>query len=220
MRLSTTIPALALFASVLAMAPASAAIVNFGTNTQGDCTFGCVARYQQIYSAATFGTQAIDISSVSFFAYQSGTSNASFRMTISTAAATEAAGLNTTFASNVGADAAVFATTSFGSITANQLLSFNGSFTYDPTMGDLLIDIERVSGSAGLPYLWASFETDYQRAYSFGSNTMADAANQSGYGNRTQFAYDLAQQVPEPSALALVAIGLLGAAAARRRASH
>lgn len=220
MRLSTTLSAFALFASVLAAAPASAAIVNFGINSNGDCTFGCVTRYQQIYSAASFGTQEIDISSVSFFAYQSGTSNASFRMTISTAAATEAAGLSTTFASNVGTDAVVFATTSFGSIVANQLISFNGTFTYDPTMGDLLIDIERVSGSSGLPYLWAANDTGYQRAYSFHSNTIADAANQGGYGNRTQFTYDLSQQVPEPSALALVAVGLLGAAAARRRTSH
>jgi PEP-CTERM motif len=217
MQYSTLISRVSALALLAVAAHAGAATVSFGSNSNGDCTFGCVQRYQQIYSAASFGTAAVDINSVNFFAYTGGTSNGTFQMTLSTAATTEAGGLSQTFAANVGSDAAVFDTTSFGVITANQLISFNGSFTYDPTQGDLLIDIVRIAGSGGLPYLWASRDNNYERAYAFSSTVTAEGYNEFGYGNRTEFGMELAQAVPEPSALALVSLALLGAGLARRR---
>ena len=49
---------------------ASADVINVGTSGNRDCTFGCVARYQQVYSSTLFGDSPVNIAEVNFFASQ------------------------------------------------------------------------------------------------------------------------------------------------------
>lgn len=200
--------------------PAAASVVGVGNDGNGDCTFGCVARYQQVYRASLFGTGPVTISQVGFFAYQGFTiAPRTFQMTLSTSNFSVGAGLNANYAANLGADQSLFSTTTFSGTYANDdLIAFNGTFSYDPMAGDLLVDIvANVAG--GGPSLWASNNPgDYGRATSWTSTVVADYVNPT-YGNRTQFVFDAQNNVPEPATLAitLAGLGLLGFTQLRRK---
>jgi PEP-CTERM motif len=201
----------------------SAAVVGVGSSDGGDCTFGCVVRYQQVYRASLFGAGPVNISEVDFFAYSSPISGSrSFSMVLSTSNNPVGA-LSLTFASNLGADQVAFATSTFsGNPNLNDLLAFTGSFNYDPTAGDLLVDIVSLDvGDGGPPYLMASTNPgDFDRAYSFSSTVNADSANNNGYANRTQFVFGLQQNnVPEPATVLLLGFGLLAIVGTRRKVS-
>jgi PEP-CTERM motif len=198
---------------------ASASTVDVGGTGGADCTFWCVDRYQQVYSASVFSGPVL-IDSVSFFAAPlnggpnwNGTST--WQMTISTSANPVGA-LDLTFANNVGGDVAFFDTKTFtGTQVAGDLITFDGagSFAYDPGNGDLLIDIIRTAGIAqgvGLESGVALGLTD--RAFAWYSTTTADDASPNGYANRTRFGI-----VPEPSTALLVALGLAGMGLRPRR---
>ena len=222
--------AVSLFALGLAcLGSAHAAVLTLGTMANpadygADCTFACVNRYQQIYRASEFVAGPINLTRVSFFAYPRGNTGSSWngtstwQMTLSTSSAAVGA-LSTTFNNNVGGNAAVFATQTFSGTPAfNDLVSFNGAFQYDATMGNLLVDILRTNGPAQGVRLQANDNNGgvFDRAYATGNVVTADDANES-YGNRTQFEFTNAVPVPEPGTLALVAAGL-ALAAGRRRA--
>jgi hypothetical protein len=191
--------------------PASAADVTFGSTaaTGGDCTFPCTAHLQQDYSAAAFGGP-LTITRVSFFFdYYSNPSAAPWKVSLATNA--NGTGLGSTFASNLGADNAVFAY-SPGSVTTPHQVDFFGSFSYDPGLGNLVVDILGPGGMNG------SFTTTYDvsRVFSWG-NTPTGYVNQ-GYGISTQFGTSVAA-IPEPEtyAMMLAGLGLLGLAARRRK---
>lgn len=213
----------ALIAALLGISlGASAAMLDVGSGGAPDCTFWCVDRYQQVYSASIFSGPVL-IDSLSFFAAPAnggpnwnGTST--WQMTISTSVNPVGA-LDATFVNNVGADVAVFDTKTFtGSQNANDLITFDGagSFAYDPGNGDLLIDIVRIAGTAqGVGLDRGQDPGLMDRAYAFFSTTTADGVNQNGFGNRTRFVL-----VPEPGIGLLLALGLAGAGVRRRRKSR
>ena len=68
MRMLTLRLAIASIATIFATAlSASASTVDVGSGGAPDCTFWCVDRYQQVYSASVFSGPVL-IDSISFFA--------------------------------------------------------------------------------------------------------------------------------------------------------
>jgi hypothetical protein len=199
---------------VLAEASATATTITVGGTETGDCTFACVQRYQQLYDASIFSGPAI-VNSVSFFAFGSSWTGAStWQMSLSTTSKTFG-GLSATFANNVGGDAALFDTKTFtGTPNPGDLITFSGSFAYDPSMGNLLVDIIRTAGpGAGVGLVSGNAPPLTDRAWAFFNTTTANGVNEGGYANRTQFELSA---VPEPSTGLLVTFGLLGLGGWRR----
>ena len=192
---------------------ATAATIDVGQTGVSDCTFWCTVRLQQVYASSLFSGPVL-VDSVSFFASTGNGGNAwngtsTWEMTLSTSQ-NSVGSLSSTFASNVGGDAALFDTKTFtGTQNDNDLVTFDGagSFYYDPGNGDLLIDIVRVAGPAFGVGNDAGFGNGglLDRAYSFNSTVSADSANQD-YGLRTRLGL---LPVPEPGTALLVALGLL-----------
>jgi len=211
---ATTIAISANAQTTIYVQPAGATTSNFWPTDPGSL------RWQQDYSSSFFGSSPISISSFSFVNYGDVTgpiSYPSFSITFSTTSVTPGS-LSTTYSANVGADA----TTVFsGPITLTDiggLTTFNLTtpFTYDPSQGNLLIDIDHGASSSGDPMSFISYDTEptglLQRVAD-GPDTAI--GNDFGFGTlQTEFA---ASPTPEPCTLALAGFGSLSLLAFRRR---
>jgi IstB-like ATP binding protein len=180
-----------------------------GTNNTDNCIpFACSASfglniYQQVYSSSAFsGLDAFN--QISFFLSQagnldSGTYQISFSYTSKPVNGLSSASPG----DNIGADETLFGTFGLNGSAAPSTLVFSGNtFTYDPTMGNLLMTIVMtgVSDNNGIAYYEAdSTGLVTSRAY-FGTNQAAGSA-----GLVTGF-----NVVPEPTGIALFATVLLG----------
>lgn len=214
----------------LAMSNAQAGIVTIGNHdfSNADLMFPYAMRYQQLYDASQFA-DAINITRISFFAFPMGAETewngvSTYRMTVSTTT-TALGALNLRFADNVGADASVYDTETFSGAPAyGDLISFTGSFNYDPALGNLLVDIERIidGPSAGVR-IQAGFNLgEFDRAYSHSDTVLVESGgrNQDGYGARTRFDFGpVTTPVPEPETyvMLLAGLSLLGFVARRRK---
>lgn len=221
--------AIAKFATAAALSFASLAasaapllVDGGGANPYGaDCTFACVSHYQQAYDDTVFGSTPVTISSISFFTgIYSGAWSAGNLWQVSLSTTNKGVNsLISTFSANIGADNKIFSTTSFsGTPAIGSAITFSGAFTYDPSKGDLLIDIVALgaTGGPGLQYTSAS-NSEFSRVYSFDKSTTGYA--NSNYGNVTSFNVTAAQ-IPEPASLMLMGLGLAGVVAARRKAKQ
>jgi hypothetical protein len=203
--------ALAILPLIGAASQTSASVIDVGNNNGlGDCTFACTLRYQELYSSSIF-SGPVDITAVSFFhlSGDSGSWNGTWQMSLSTSP-NPIGGLSSSFGANVGADNTVFATETFSG--APSLLTFTGSFNYNPGTGPLLVDIQYVSGS-GSGALEAGLNPGLtDRVFSFGSlttgtlNSDPSTPGNDGYADRTQF--EVGATTPLPAALPLFATGL------------
>lgn len=195
-----------------------------GDAGSGNCfPFGCATgtTYQQVYDASNFSAP-LAINSLSFYntQYNSGTQHVNTgNYTISLSTTSKAVnGLDTTvFANNIGADDL----TVFSGDLSGQTIVFGGrldialtsTFNYNPSGGNLLVNITYGGGSAGGVFLDArngTFGTISSRAQNFGSAY-------DSYGLVTGF--DVAgSTVPEPASWALMVagFGLVGSALRRR----
>jgi len=200
-------------------------------------------RYQQAYAASHFDSGLLEITEIAFRtdtdpAAADWTSDLTFTINLSTSQ-NAVGSLSTTFADNVGADAAlvytatagVFGGTNAGGPAPNAfdvILTLDTPFLYNPANGDLLMEVLMETQVNFLPlngfsYLDAvesetgTFDIGLQRVFNGGGDTAAltGSTDVEGFGLVTRFEYTV---VPEPGTGALVMSGLLGLALRRRRA--
>ena len=189
----------------------------------GNCfPFGCVGlagnpsdRYQQVYDSSEFGSTIL-IELIDFFQTQApgGVLNFGlYTIRLSTTSAT-VNGLDTVnFDNNLGGDVAIFAQdVALADVSTGSGLQFTGSgFFYDPTQGNLLVDIQiaNVQHFGGIALFDARTGTatgEFSRAHNFSGSGFLDS------GLVTAF-----NPIPEPGTAGMLALGLTALAAVRRR---
>jgi hypothetical protein len=215
-------------ASLLASAGAHAQIT-VGTPNSNNCIpFICVDNgfeYQQVYSASAFST-SVFINNLTFYLAIPGSfANQTFALSLSTTSKA-VGGLSSNLASNVGLDNQLFASSlESGAIPASFTIS-GTPFSYNPLMGNLLVDIFVFGVNSHPGCLNSScgyLEADpsgalTSRAYAgnFVASSSTFLNETDNLGLVTTFGVS-ASTVPEPSTLALLSTGLLGVAVAYGR---
>jgi hypothetical protein len=202
---------------------ASAQLVGSGSGANCfpfGCSLGSGTVYQQVYAASNFGG-AVAITGLRFFREHDGelrTGTFEFYLSTTTASVD---GLSNAYDNNRGVDNVRWGTFALGG-GAPGTLDFVGSpFYYDPSAGNLLLDIRVTDGWGGSTMFRANNGDAggmFSRAHDFGAGT-------SGYGLQTEFVTSnddvdqLVAVVPEPATTALVALGLVAMVAmgSRRR---
>lgn len=196
---------------------AAAANIAFGTlgPSASDCTFTCVARLQQDYTAGNFGSNPVNISNVAFYTTGgSGNGVGTFDLYLTTNP--NGSSLSGNFNNNVSADRILFASLTKQSFNSG-VVNFSGSFNYNPTKGDLIVDILNSNSSAFLFTQQFTATNTVSRVYDFNSKTSGSV--DSNYGISTAFTVGNVSSVPEPTSIALLGLGLLGFAASRRKSA-
>lgn len=179
--------------------------------------------YQQVYAASAF-SGPITITQIAFassgtFSSGPGLATFDFNLGLSTTGVGPG-GLGTDFAANRGADyVQVFSGSLNVSISANDQFDFIidiDPFTYDPALGNLLLDVSLNSptlftGGSRL-YFLAGFDPSTSRAVN--PNGCDPATLVDGFGLQTRFK---TAEVPEPSSMLLLGTGVAGLVAGIRR---
>jgi len=225
--LSTTASlAVALTMATFSVASSSAAGIVIGAPgdpNQGNCfPFGCTytpSQYQQVYSSSAF-TGPININEISFYNhnYADGIVNSgTYTISLSTTSASVYS-LSSTFSANLGADNTTVFNGSLPALTGGvggQLNIFLGSsFSYDPSMGNLLLNVNVGSITNSSSYAYLDVVTGSGLvSRNYGGNVDTD------YGLVTGF--DVATSaVPEPTTWAMMLVGFAGLGFAGMRASR
>jgi PEP-CTERM motif len=215
---------------VVCATPAFADSITVGSSTGafvvpfGCGAAGCLGEYQQIYAATAFNGP-ITINQVAFESWVGSAPNSlsdTFTLGLATTAATPAAP-GTSYALNRGSDFTnVFAGTiedaAVGSGTFDFVINLATPFTYNPSNGNLLLDVHSLSvvvnGPTNLVGFMFGNSPDTGRLYDF----FGPPISQPNVGLLTQFTGSAAQ-TPEPASIALLATGLAVGALRRRRKS-
>lgn len=214
--------AVAASAIMVSAAPAQATLT-VGNADAGNCyPFSCgptdgLSEYQQAYRAGAFSgiTTFNTISFTEFTAYVPGPSMDSGTYTVRFYVAANGVGsLSSVLASNEGTFLGTLGTFNVSGPMPSRLILSGSAITYDPSMGDLLMDVS-VSGSSYSGVYNQFFNADYT------GTDVARAWNSTSYGDfgNTTGALQTTFGVPEPAAwaLMLIGVGAVGAGLRRRR---
>jgi hypothetical protein len=204
----------------------SANTITVGAYNNSTCfPFACaggspVTRYQQVYAASAFSTNAY-IDNISFPVASSLNSNnvdpATFTVYLSTTPVA-VGGLSSDLASNAGPDETFFGTTSIGPTVPNAITFLGRPFIYNPHNGNLLLDVF-ISGKSANPRGHATLEEE-----DISGTVTQSAYINGGPGVTSDIGLVTSFTAPEPGtglifSLTLVA-GALGAICRRKRASR
>jgi hypothetical protein len=213
---------LALAAALLAAgaSPAQADVLVDATGSNNGFPFNITdfglpsMRYQQVYDASALaGLSGQAITGLRFAVADFSGSFAGTLSNVSISLSTTAAGSNSlsaTYANNVGADSTLMFSGALslagsGPGVFDIFIPFAQSFSYDPTEGNLLLDVSNFGGGKTTQFRFGA-NTDMGRIYGHGGAFAASGTVQADYGLATEFVTTPA--IPEPETYALVAMGL------------
>ena len=164
--------------------------------------------YQEAYASTDFSAPEL-ITGIDFFEQAGFTGSiysGTYTLSLSMISASIGSLSTTNLASNLGADNTVFDTVVLSG-TAPSKLTFTGTpFLYDPSQGNLLLNISITGGSGGKGVAFQDNEgvgTSVARYQNFGSN------NGLGWGLVTEFdSLSGGPAVPEPGTMSLFGCGM------------
>jgi hypothetical protein len=181
----------------------------FGTNTGSD--------YQEAYAASDFSGPML-ITGIDFFLGNGFTGSlyaGTYTLSLSVISSNIGSLSSTNLAGNIGSDDTVFESVALSGKAPNTLAFSGAPFLYNPTLGNLLLDISITGGKGGSDVAFEDNEgsgTSLARYQNFGSNDGL------GYGLVTEFvSASAAPAVPEPGMLSLLCCGLAAVVGTRLR---